>query len=59
MVDLSSFLVILPKTYQVLILFYYIFIFMKACHKSKTKTLLVGVSKILLAAYTEGLDHRC
>ena len=24
---------------------------MKACHKNKTKTLLLGVSKILLAAY--------
>ena len=24
---------------------------MKACHKSKTKTLLLGISKILLAAY--------
>ena len=32
-------------------LFHYIFITMKACHKSKTKILLLGVSKILLPVY--------
>ena len=42
---------ILYLKHQVLILINHIFLFMKVCHKNKTKVLLPGVQKILLVAY--------